>query len=91
MDNEQDISPNLQDASEPGTEEATLTVDGTNYRMADLPPQGVDLLNDLLRCENEMNEHRFRLRQIGAAQQVLVATLKDVITTSGLEAVESSQ
>ena len=45
-------------------------------------------MNDMIRCENEANEHKFRLRQIINAQQGLTASLKQCIETAGLKTLE---
>lgn len=72
------------------TEEQTLTLDGVIYRMSDLPANGVVLLNDLIRSENEANEFRYRLRQIAGAQQSLTAALKHLIAEAGIAPIASS-
>lgn len=69
-------------------DDRTITVDGKTYRLAELPAEGVNILNDMIRCENEANEHKFRLRQIINAQQVLTASLKQCIETAGLKTLE---
>ena len=69
-------------------DDRTITVDGKTYRLAELPPEGVNILNDMIRCENEANEHKFRLRQIINAQQGLTASLKQCIETAGLKTLE---
>lgn len=63
----------------------TLTLDGRVYPMEALPAEAVVVLNDLIRCENELNEHRFRLRQLSSAQQSMTVTLTQLITAAGLE------
>ena len=69
-------------------DDRTITVDGKTYRLAELPAEGVNILNDMIRCENEANEHKFRLRQIVNAQQGLTASLKQCIETAGLKTLE---
>ena len=69
-------------------DDRTITVDGKTYRLAELPVEGVNILNDLIRCENEANEHKFRLRQIINAQQGLTASLKQCIESSGLKTLD---
>ena len=69
-------------------DDRTITVDGMTYRLAELPAEGVNILNDMIRCENEANEHKFRLRQIINAQQGLTASLKQCIETAGLKTLE---
>ena len=69
-------------------DDRTITVDGKTYRLAELPAEGVNILNDMIRCENEANEHKFRLRQIINAQQALTASLKQCIETAGLNTLE---
>ena len=69
-------------------DDRTITVDGKTYRLAELPVEGVNILNDLIRCENEANEHKFRLRQIINAQQGLTASLKQCIETAGLKTLD---
>ena len=69
-------------------DDRTITVDGKTYRLAELPAEGVNILNDMIRCENEANEHKFRLRQIINAQQGLTASLKQCIETAGLKTLE---
>ena len=63
----------------------TLTFDGRVYSMQALPPEAINLLNDLIRSENELNEHRFRMRQLSAAQQSLTAALGQIIQSAGVE------
>ena len=63
----------------------TLTFDGRSYAMESLPPEAINVLNDLIRSENELNEHRFRMRQLSAAQQSLTAALGQLIQASGVE------
>ncbi len=63
----------------------TLTFDGRSYAIESLPPEAITVLNDLIRSENELNEHRFRMRQLSAAQQSLTAALGQLIQASGVE------
>ena len=63
----------------------TLTFDGRSYAIESLPPDAITILNDLIRSENELNEHRFRMRQLSAAQQSLTAALGQLIQASGVE------
>ena len=65
--------------------EQTLTLDGAVYAMHHLPQAAIDVLNDLIRCENEAAEPRYRLRQLAYAQQALTATLGNIIRDAGLE------
>ncbi|TCD57627.1 hypothetical protein CWE17_07225 [Synechococcus sp. BS56D] len=76
------------EALNPTTAEAdqqTLTLDGRVYPMEALPADAVAVLNDLIRCENELNEHRFRMRQLASAQQSMTVTLTQLIAAAGLE------
>ena len=82
-------SPDTQPAEV--IDDRTITVDGKTYRLAELPAEGVNILNDMIRCENEANEHKFRLRQIINAQQGLTASLKQCIETAGLETLEINE
>ena len=70
---------------EEAIDDRTITIDGKTYRLAELPAEGVNILNDMIRCENEANEHKFRLRQIINAQQGLTASLKQCIEKAGLK------
>ena len=63
----------------------TLTFDGRSYAMESLPPEAINVLNDLIRSENELNEHRFRMRQLSAAQQSLTLALGQLIQAAGVE------
>jgi hypothetical protein len=63
----------------------TLTLDGKVYAMSALPAEAINVLNDLIRSENELNEHRFRIRTLTAAQQGLTAALNQFIAAAGLE------
>ena len=72
-------------------DDRTITVDGKTYRLAELPAEGVNILNDMIRGENEANEHKFRLRQIINAQQALTASLKQCIETAGLNTLETDE
>ena len=63
----------------------TLTLDGKVYAMSALPADAVNVLNDLIRSENELNEHRFRIRTLTAAQQGLTAALNQFIAAAGIE------
>ena len=63
----------------------TLTFDDRVYAMQSLPPEAINVLNDLIRSENELNEHRFRMRQLSAAQQSLTAALGQLIQSAGIE------
>ena len=78
----EDSSAEDQIASE---SQQTLTFDGRSYAMESLPPEAINVLNDLIRSENELNEHRFRMRQLSAAQQSLTAALGQLIQASGVE------
>ena len=68
----------------------TLTFDGRVYPMQSLPAEAINLLNDLIRSENELNEHRFRMRQLSAAQQSLTAALGQIIQNAGIEPIAES-
>ena len=70
---------------EEAIDDRTITIDGKTYRLAELPAEGVNILNDMIRCENEANEHKFRLRQIINAQQGLTVSLKQCIENAGLK------
>ena len=61
----------------------TLTLDGKVYAMSALPAEAINVLNDLIRSENELNEHRFRIRTLSAAQQGLTAALNQFIAAAG--------
>ena len=63
----------------------TLTLDGKVYAMSALPAEAINVLNDLIRSENELNEHRFRIRTLSAAQQGLTAALNQFIAAAGIE------
>jgi hypothetical protein len=63
----------------------TLTLDGKVYAMSALPAEAINVLNDLIRSENELNEHRFRIRTLTAAQQGLTAALNQFIAAAGIE------
>ena len=63
----------------------TLTLDGKVYAMSALPAEAINVLNDLIRSENELNEHRFRIRTLTAAQQGLTAALNHFIAAAGIE------
>ena len=78
----EDSSAEDQTANE---SQQTLTFDGRSYAMESLPPEAINVLNDLIRSENELNEHRFRMRQLSAAQQSLTAVLGQLIQASGVE------
>ena len=69
----------------------TLTFDGRVYPMQALPPEAINLLNDLIRSENELNEHRFRMRQLSAAQQSLTAALGQIIQNAGIEPIAEGE
>ena len=73
------------DTQEASAGQQTLTFDGRVYAMESLPPEAINVLNDLIRSENELNEHRFRMRQLSAAQQSLTAALGQLIQASGIE------
>jgi hypothetical protein len=85
-DDQQDKAPELNDTITTIQEnEQTLTLDGRLYRISELPPAAIEVLNDLIRCENEAAEPRFRLRQLSYAQQALTAALGQLITTAGIQ------
>ena len=65
--------------------EQTLTLDGRVYPMNALPAEAINVLNDLIRSENELNEHRFRMRQLSAAQQTLTVALNQLVENAGIE------
>lgn len=79
-DDQQQIQPSPVQSNE-----QTLTLDGAVYAMQQLPQAAIDVLNDLIRCENEAAEPRYRLRQLAYAQQALTATLGQIIRDAGLE------
>ena len=66
-------------------DQQTLTLDGRVYAMNALPTEAINALNDLIRSENELNEHRFRMRQLSAAQQTLTAAIGQIIQAAGIE------
>ncbi|WP_244281576.1 DUF6447 family protein [Synechococcus sp. UW105] len=66
-------------------DQQTLTLDGRVYAMNALPAEAINALNDLIRSENELNEHRFRMRQLSAAQQTLTAAIGQIIQAAGIE------
>ena len=85
-DEQQDDAPELSDAlTTTQANEQTLTLDGRLYRISELPPAAIEALNDLIRCENEAAEPRFRLRQLSYAQQALTAALGQLITAAGVQ------
>ena len=67
----------------------TLTLDGRVYAMSALPAEAINVLNDLIRSENELNEHRFRMRQLSAAQQTLTAALNQLVANAGVEPISN--
>ena len=89
MADHDDQQDNLSEATDSLTttqaNEQTLTFDGRVYRISELPPGAIEVLNDLIRCENEAAEPRFRLRQLSYAQQALTAALGQLITAAGVE------
>ena len=86
-----DASDEQQEIQSPAVQrnEQTLTLDGAVYAMHQLPQAAIDVLNDLIRCENEAAEPRYRLRQLAYAQQALTATLGQIIREAGLEPMNS--
>ena len=78
---------NTSEAQTPEVGQQTLTLDGRDYAMQSLPPEAINLLNDLIRSENELNEHRFRIRQLSAAQQGLTSQLGLMIQAAGIKPV----
>ena len=83
--NQQELNASEEQTADSGQQ--TLTFDGKPYAMQSLPPEAINLLNDLIRSENELNEHRFRIRQLSAAQQSLTAALGQTIQAAGIEPV----
>ena len=83
--NQQEVNASEEQTADSGQQ--TLTFDGKAYAMQSLPPEAINLLNDLIRSENELNEHRFRIRQLSAAQQGLTAALGQTIQAAGIEPV----
>ena len=83
--NQQEVNTSQEQAADSGQQ--TLTFDGKTYAIQSLPPDAVNLLNDLIRSENELNEHRFRIRQLSAAQQGLTSALGQTIQAAGIEPV----
>ena len=79
------IEEGSDETQETNSGQQTLTFDGCVYAMGSLPPEAINVLNDLIRSENELNEHRFRMRQLSAAQQSLTAALGQLIQSSGIE------
>jgi hypothetical protein len=84
-DEQQQIQPSPVQSNE-----QTLTLDGAVYPMNQLPQGAIDVLNDLIRCENEAAEPRYRLRQLAYAQQALTASLGQIIRDAGLEPLEKT-
>ena len=80
--NQEDTSNQEQVTNE---DQQTLTLDGRIYAMNALPAEAINALNDLIRSENELNEHRFRMRQLSAAQQTLTAAIGQIIQAAGIE------
>ena len=78
---------NTSEGQTPEVGQQTLTLDGRDYAMQSLPPEAINLLNDLIRSENELNEHRFRIRQLSAAQQGLTSQLGLMIQAAGIKPV----
>ena len=83
--NQQELNASEEQTADSGQQ--TLNFDGKTYAMQSLPPEAINLLNDLIRSENELNEHRFRIRQLSAAQQGLTAALGQTIQAAGIEPV----
>ncbi|QNJ04994.1 hypothetical protein SynMEDNS5_00238 [Synechococcus sp. MEDNS5] len=67
-----------------GSDQQTLTLDGRVYPMNALPAEAINVLNDLIRSETELNEHRFRMRQLSAAQQTLTVALNKLVENAGI-------
>jgi hypothetical protein len=82
-----DFDENNNNSEEQVTNESqqTLTLDGKIYAMNALPAEAINVLNDLIRSENELNEHRFRIRTLSAAQQGLTSALNQFIAAAGIE------
>ena len=87
FDQEQDNGS--QDEQGSVANEQTLTLDGRVYAMSALPAEAINVLNDLIRSENELNEHRFRMRQLSAAQQTLTVALNQLVANAGIEPIST--
>ena len=87
FDQEQDNGS--QDEQGSVSNEQTLTLDGRVYAMSALPAEAINVLNDLIRSENELNEHRFRMRQLSAAQQTLTVALNQLVANAGIEPIST--
>ena len=72
-------------------DDQTLTYDGKVYAMASLPPEAINVVNDLLRSENELDEFRFRMRQISAAQQGLMVSLGQIIQSADIQPISETE
>ena len=66
----------------------TLTVDNCTYSVDSLSPEAINLVNDILRSEQELNEHRFRIRQISTAAETLKYSLKQLLQNENIEPIE---
>ena len=53
-----------------------LTIDDEVYDIDAIPDEIKILINDLIRVNQELAEHQFRLRHAQAAQQTYIATIK---------------
>ena len=89
FENGQDQDTSGSDAQITNENQQTLTLDGRVYSMSALPAEAINVLNDLIRSENELNEHRFRMRQLSAAQQTLTVALNQFIAAAGIEPISS--
>ena len=69
----------------------TLTVDNCTYSVDSLPPEAINLVNDILRSEQELNEHRFRIRQISTAAETLKFSLKQLLENENIEPIKESE
>ena len=87
-DQNQDENSNEEQVT--NEDQQTLTLDGRVYAMNALPPEAINALNDLIRSENELNEHRFRMRQLSAAQQTLTAAIGQIIQAAGIEPISEA-
>ena len=88
-DNGQDQNAVTSDDQQTNDNQQTLTLDGRVYAMSALPAEAINVLNDLIRSENELNEHRFRMRQLSAAQQTLTAALNQLVSSAGVEPISN--
>ena len=93
MSQSDQVSQDTVEATEQNSDvgDQTLTYDGKVYAMASLPPEAINVINDLIRSENELDEHRFRIRQISAAQQGLTVSLGQIIQSADAQPISEAK